>query len=603
MYNSKKKVIVFLILLIVLVSSTTTGYNLYRDSKDEERRINEAYNQVYRTYNETVDDLNAFYHSRAKTNIEIPGVIEAFRKQDHKKLYTLMRPQWIAMQRENPWLVVMQFHNADGTSLLRLHQPEVYGDPIALHRPMVAYTHKTQQNVSGFEEGRQGLAYRLMIPIFDRGVYIGAIEFGVSEPYFTDKIHRFAGYESFFFVNKLLLGNFARINDPIEIGHCIGMDIPVQYRPFFREYSKLHSKLENTFFSYSHKTYQVNVLPVKNYASKQVGNILFIRQSDDFKSHTRHTIVASGIIMFGLIVLTVLIVDRIYRYIMTKMSFQERYSQTILDSVPSPVIVTDGETLVAANSSFLSYLDYDTIEHFKKEHACVCEYFEAGDTNEFLMPMHDDQRWTEYMLNHPLKSHKAKMTINGFTTIFEVRISVLKVNDEIRYVVIFNDISVMQMQTMIDPLTKIPNRFHFEMVYEHTIKITQRTNDRLSVIFFDIDHFKNVNDTYGHLVGDTVLQHVSELVSQLIRRSDFFARWGGEEFVILLPDTDLQEAAHVAEMIREKISTTNFKDVGTVTCSFGVVMIDDAESSEHLLNRADELLYEAKYSGRNKVVY
>lgn len=99
------------------------------------------------------------------------------------------------------------------------------------------------------------------------------------------------------------------------------------------------------------------------------------------------------------------------------------------------------------------------------------------------------------------------------------------------------------------------------------------------------------------------MQHVSDLVSQLIRRSDFFARWGGEEFVILLPDTDLQEAAHVAEMIREKISTTNFKDVGTVTCSFGVVTIDDTESGEHLLNRADELLYEAKYSGRNKVIY
>lgn len=603
MYNSKNKVIVLLILLIVLVSSTTTGYNLYRDFKDEDRRINEAYAQVHRTYNETLDDLNTFYHSRAKANIEIPGVIEAFKNHNHDKLYTLIRSQWIAMQRENPWLIVMQFHSADGTSLLRLHQPDVYGDQIALHRPMVDYAHKTQQNISGFEEGRQGLAYRILIPIFDHGTYLGTLEFGIANPYFTDKIHRFAGYESFFFVDRHLLGQFARINDPIVIGNHIGMDIPVQYRPFFREYSKLHSTLENSLFAYSHKTYQLNVINVKNYTSKSVGNIVFIRQSDDFKAHMRHTIVASGIIMIGLILLTILIVDRIYRYITVKMSFQERYSQTILDSVPSPVIVTDGADLIAANSSFLSYLNYDSINSFKKEHDCVCEYFEPGDTNEFLMPMQDDQRWTEFMLDHPLKSHKAKITVNGFTTIFEVRISVLKVNEEIRYVVIFNDISAMQMQTMIDPLTKIPNRFHFGMVYEHTIKIAQRTHDRLSVIFFDIDHFKNVNDTYGHLVGDTVLQHVCNLVSQLIRRSDFFARWGGEEFVILLPDTDLQEAAHVAEMIREKISTTYFKDVGTVTCSFGVVTIDDTENGEHLLNRADELLYEAKYSGRNKVVY
>jgi diguanylate cyclase (GGDEF)-like protein len=219
------------------------------------------------------------------------------------------------------------------------------------------------------------------------------------------------------------------------------------------------------------------------------------------------------------------------------------------------------------------------------------------------MPMKDDQVWTEYMLDHPLKTHKAKITINDLTTVFEVRISVLKVNQETRYVVIFNDISEMQFQTMIDQLTKIPNRFHFTMVYEHTIRMSQRSNTDLSVIFFDIDHFKDVNDTYEHLVGDIILQKVSELVSQKIRRSDFIARWGGEEFVILLPNTDLGEAVHVAEMIRVAINDHFFQEVGHLTCSFGVVSLQAFEEGSHLLNRADELMYEAKKGGRNKVVY
>lgn len=604
MSNRKNKIIVSLILLIVLVSTTIIGYNLYSDNQDEERRLHEAYNQVYHSYNETREELNAFYYSQAVSMLESPEIMDSFQKRNHDKLYTLVRSQWIAMQRENPWLVVMQFHSSDGRSLLRLHQPEVYGDHVATLRPMIKSVHETQQRIAGVEEGRQGLAYRILIPAFNHGIYIGAIEFGIAEPYIMDKIHRFSGYTSFFFIDKNLLGKFARVSDPIQIGQYIGMNIPVQYRPFFEEYAKQHSNITNSLFSYSHKTYEVNVLNVKSYDSTPVGMILFLRPSNDFKAHVRHTIIASSVIMLGLILLIVLITDRIYRYVIQKMSFEERYSQTILDTVPSPVIVTDGSEIIAANSSFLSYFDYETVDSFKKEHACVCEYFEAGETNEFLMPtMNDDQRWTEYMLEHPLKTHKAKITVNGLTTIFEVRISVLKVNEEIRYVVIFNDISIMQMQTMIDPLTKIPNRFHFTMVYEHTIKIAQRSKDGLSVIFFDIDHFKDVNDTYGHLIGDTVLQHVSEVVSQLIRRSDFLARWGGEEFVILLPDTDLEEAARVAEMIRLTISTTYFHEVGTITCSFGVVAMEEMEEGEHLLHRADELLYEAKHSGRNKIAY
>lgn len=604
MKNRENKIIAFLILLIVLVSSTITGYDLYSDNQEENRRLQEAYSQVNRTYNETLQELNDLCYSRAISAIESPKIMDAFYHKDHEKLYALLRPQWIAMKRENPWLAVMQFHSVDGTSLLRLHQPEIYGDRVADHRPMIQYVHKTQQRISGFEEGRQGVAYRILIPAFYHGLYIGAIEFGIDESYITDKIRRFSGYTSFFFIDKNLLGKFARVSDPIQIAQYIGIDIPAQYRLFFNEFAKEHSAIENALFNYSHKTYEVNVLKVNNFTSVPVGKIIFLRQSNDFKAHMRHTIVASSILMFGLILLTALITDRIFKYILQKKSFQERYSQTILDVIPSPVIVTDGTDIIAANSSFLSYFNYENIESFKRDHACVCEYFEPGDTHEFLMPtMNDDQRWTEYMLEHPLKIHKAKITVYGLTTIFELRISVLKVNEEVRYVVIFNDISVMQMQTMIDPLTKIPNRFHFKMVYEHTIKVAQRSKDHMSVIFLDIDHFKDVNDNFGHLVGDTVLQHVSEIVTQMIRRSDFFARWGGEEFVILLPDTELQEAAHVAEMIRSAISSTYFHEVGTVTCSFGVVTMEDTEEGDHLLHRADGLLYEAKRSGRNKVIY
>jgi len=601
MKNSKHKIIFILSLLILIVASIITSYNLYHEYEENQRRLNEAHNHVLRTYNETLKDSIAFYRSRAEANIRSPGVLEAFRAKDHEKLYDLIRPRWGVMQRENPWLVVMQFHNADGTSLLRLHQPEVYGDKIADQRPMVAYAHKSEQSVAGFEEGRQGLAFRILIPAFDHGVYLGSVEFGISAPYFTDKIRRFAGYESFFFVNKDALGKFGRVGQAIEIGDYRGVEIETNYRSLIEKYAMTHHKLENGLLSHMNLTYEINVLKVNDYIAKPIGAIMFVRLTYDFETHVRHMIIATGIIAFVLIAIIGLIVNRVYSYITLKMSFQERYSQMILDSVPSPVIVTDGEHLVAANSSFLGYLHYDNVEAFKKEHECVCEYFEEGDTDEFLMPMHDDQRWTEYMLNHPLKSHKAKITKEGNTSIFEVRISVLKVNEEIRYVVIFNDISTMQFQTMTDSLTQIPNRLHFAMVYQHIIQVAKRGNKPLSLVFFDIDHFKDVNDHHGHIIGDRVLKQITSLVSQRIRRSDIVARWGGEEFVLLLPDTDLDEAIKVAEMLRNVIDTKVFDQVGNITCSFGVAQLEEEEDGEHLLNRADGLLYESKMSGRNRV--
>lgn len=602
MKNIKYKIILILSFLIVIVASIITIYSLYHEKQEDQRRLSEAYNQVHRTYYETIHDTIHFYSSRAEANLRSPGIIKAFKEKDHNTLYELVRPRWEVMQRENPWLVVMQFHNADGTSLLRLHQPNVYGDKIADQRSMVAHAHQSAQSVSGFEEGRQGLAFRILVPAFDKGTYVGSVEFGISAPYFTDKIRRFAGYDSFFFVNENALGMFGRISQSITIGDHIGVDIPSGLRPLIQKYAQDRPKLENAVIYYANQSYEVNVLKVGDYREKPVGAIMFIRPASDFKAHVRHMIVASALIVIILILISVFIVDRIYTIVTQKMSFQERYAQMILDSVPSPVIVTNGEHLIAANDAFLGYLQYPNIEAFKKEHNCVCELFEEGDTDEYLMPMHDDQRWTEYMIDHPLKVHKAKITFNGLTTIFEVRISVLKVNDETRYVVIFNDISMMQMQTMTDALTGVPNRLHFTMVYQHAINMARRGEKPLGIIFFDIDYFKNVNDHYGHLVGDSVLKQIAALVRQRIRKSDIIARWGGEEFVLLLPDSELDEAIKVAQLLRKVIDEENFESVGNITCSFGVAVLEENEDAEHLLNRADELLYEAKANGRNRVV-
>ena len=311
-------------------------------------------------------------------------------------------------------------------------------------------------------------------------------------------------------------------------------------------------------------------------------------------------IVTLGITIALIVVLT-LIINRVYDAVATKMSFQEMYNQTVLDAIPSPVIVTDGEQLIAANQTFLAYFNFANVADFKRKHACVCEYFEEGDTEEYLMPMRNDKRWTQHIIDHPMQNHKAKITVDSQTTIFDVKLSLIRYKEESRYVVIFTDISSMQSISMNDPLTGIANRLHFTMVYKHAINVAVREQRPLGVIFFDIDHFKRVNDEYGHLIGDEVLKDIAALVKRRLRKSDIFARWGGEEFIILLPDTPLDESCMIAKTLRIAIELENFENVGRLTCSFGVATLHENESPEGLLQRVDELLYRAKSKGRNRV--
>ncbi|MDD5161172.1 MAG: diguanylate cyclase [Sulfuricurvum sp.] len=598
------KIKIFLILssVIVSVAMIITTYNIIHDKEQNNMRMQEAYQSVHLNFEETIRETVHFYTARANSNIRSPEVIDAFRSRDHDKLYRLIFPRWTVMRKENPSLVVMQFHNADGTSLLRMHQPKVYGDPIASQRPMVAYVHKHHTIAYGFEEGRQGLAFRILIPVTEKGRYLGAVEFGLSTAFITEKIYRHTGYASIFFIRQNFLGVFAHVENYIQIGNYIALDIPAKLLPLVEQYKKENSSFKNSIIHYDNQSSAITTMPVKTYLNQSMGAIMFIRPVSDFGNHVFQMIVATAIMAFSLIIVIGFIINKIYDTVANKMSFQEMYSQTVLDAIPSPVIVTDGHELIAANQTFLAYLHYGNVSDFKRDHACVCEYFEEGDTEDYLMPMFNDQRWTEYISDHPLINHKAKITIEGQTTVFDVKLSLLKFKEESRYVVIFTDISSIQSISMTDPLTGIANRLHFTMVYEHAINVAAREQKPLGIIFFDIDYFKQVNDRYGHLKGDKVLKQISDMVMKQLRKSDIYARWGGEEFVILLPDTSLYQAFQLAEMLRVAIELENFGTSEKITCSFGVAVLEENESAEMLLKRADELLYQAKESGRNRVV-
>ncbi len=154
-----------------------------------------------------------------------------------------------------------------------------------------------------------------------------------------------------------------------------------------------------------------------------------------------------------------------------------------------------------------------------------------------------------------------------------------------------------------DSLTGVYNRAKFNEELEHWISFSNRYKRDLALVMFDIDDFKKINDSYGHYAGDAVIKNVTEAVKKTIRSTDVFARWGGDEFIILLPNTDTDQAKEMMERVRINIQSTNSDKVGNITCSFGLVALEENEGVDPFLHRADKLLYKAKACGKNMVSF
>lgn len=152
-----------------------------------------------------------------------------------------------------------------------------------------------------------------------------------------------------------------------------------------------------------------------------------------------------------------------------------------------------------------------------------------------------------------------------------------------------------------DQLTGLCNRYKFEELFEFERNQSLRYKTGLSIILVDIDHFKSVNDTYGHNAGDMVLKELALTFKKTIRGSDVAVRWGGEEFMVITPKTTLEQAQQLAETIRQTVKSTSYSKVGQLTASIGVASFEKTDNLKSLVQRADSALYRAKKLGRDNV--
>jgi len=269
------------------------------------------------------------------------------------------------------------------------------------------------------------------------------------------------------------------------------------------------------------------------------------------------------------------------------------------------MVCHDSGEFLEVNNALLGYVDYSKEEFLKLSFWDITprEY----DTQE--------QSQIEELNRTGRFGPNEKEYIRKDGSRFPIRLSGFKLIDvDEREVVwgIIEDISLerdlkaqneqIKRLSITDHLTGLFNRQKMDELLSHEIHRAQRSHSPFSLIMLDLDYFKSVNDSYGHQVGDEVLIEAAQILQQSIRKTDAVGRWGGEEFLIICPDTDAQGGAQLAESIRSKIAQHRFSVAGHRTASLGVSHYHTSDSAKSLLERADSALYQAKQQGRNCVV-
>ena len=279
--------------------------------------------------------------------------------------------------------------------------------------------------------------------------------------------------------------------------------------------------------------------------------------------------------------------------------------KNIIDRQQNCVIVIEEGKVKVANKRFLSLFGFKDLTDVQENFQCISELFLADST---VCTKTDTCSISKTTV---IEDSKLKFTPTDSDELLVYKIDKTVIDKDSTPVTIIslsditdleNEKEALELKSNTDALTSLKNRRYFDKILEAEVHKAKSKNIPLSLIMFDIDRFKNINDTYGHQVGDEALRGLAKTVSAHIRQSDVLARYGGEEFAVIASWTNIDAAKILAEKLRKTIEELKLPDVPQFTCSFGVAQMEEEDFTHDIIKRADDALYEAKNSGRNIVI-
>ena len=262
------------------------------------------------------------------------------------------------------------------------------------------------------------------------------------------------------------------------------------------------------------------------------------------------------------------------------------------------IVKTDGEFhIIEVSKAFNTFFGFEKNELVDSQLQVICsDKIPVSEYAQMKNTLQNGQRWSGEI--EIISKNKQAIWVDAVVTPWSNNSGSLS-----SYTAIYHDITDkkrLELLATTDPLTKLYNRYKFDEIFGiMMMREHWKTDDSFAIVMADIDHFKQINDVYGHPRGDEVLVQIAKVLSQTLQNGDVIARWGGEEFIFLLSHVSASKAIHVAEKLRMAVEQLRlFVDV---RLSFGVSLFVEGDTHATLLNRADTALYKAKKNGRNRV--
>ncbi len=583
-----------------------------------------------------------FDRGRAAVEAEGGGAGGKGAEQARAALLARVKPQWHYMQTRFG-VRQLQFHLGPGVlSFLRVHAPERYGDRMDGLRHIIEDTNRDRQPRAGFETGRVQSGVRGVVPIETVNAdgttrHIGALETGTS---FNTQLG---------LLDRQLGAGFAVLLKPEHVESSVwreyregqrqkgGCDcyLEASSRPELKDWlthaslPAYHDQPVSWLMPFQNSVLHITRLPLRDYLGARdatrppVGSVLIWRDVGSLvQRHRQAQVALAGEALFGYAVAQILLLW-LLRDTQRRWKLQVQQKAAALNESEARfqmLLMGLGEGVYGVNmkgqATFINpaalrmlgisgeaVLGRDQHLLFHHHHADGRDYPHADCPIALTLadgrPRHEEEEWFWHQDG------------GGFPVSLTVT-PVLKNGVRVGAVVVFQDISERQAHAhqmrrlaTTDSLTGVNNRRHFLHQLEQELARHQRYGEAAALLMLDLDHFKQVNDEFGHAAGDSVLKAFTASAQAILRRSDHLGRLGGEEFAILLPDTDAEGARELAERLRQMIDDTPVETAAGMihySVSIGIALFTRADgNADALLARADHALYRAKHGGRNRV--
>lgn len=631
-----------IILLSLLLAINVFNYFIIQvNAKDKIEIVLQEKQNTLHTHYQILSHMQKITASTIfQSTLEVPGLLSILteaqnatqqkKKNLRKQLHKLIEKKYEHIKEKG--VLQYQFVLPNNESFYRAHKPNSFGDNLTNIRTDFKYTNKTQKPISGLVQGKFTYGFRNTFPLFNtKNEHIGAIEISFSSDSVQSYLNNVNKIHSHFLVAK----NVVTLDSRIDNNSAQQYTQSAEHKEYLFVANKQHTE-EQCFLDNKKNLDSIQVLidakiallqafsvyvdnpngkngiqvisfiPIKNLDNKVKAWIVSYEASSLIES-----ILFNSLVLYIIsALLSIIVIAFLFRAISSKQKVQEQHKfvNDILNATDNIMFITDFKKIKFANQKLQELLHISQVQHFDEKNSHpLLQLFqeEEGYLHQGLLK--ESESFVS-LLTRTAQENRIVSIIDEHYEAKAFKISITKTQDKENFLITLSDITKIKEQQVkaqkrasIDRLTQVYNRHKFDEIFTQEIEYTKRYNTPLSLAVLDVDKFKDFNDKYGHLIGDEVLIALAQTIQSETRDTDTFARWGGEEFVILFKNTTVNNALIAANKFKESIESSTHPIAGTVTASFGVAEFQNGDTAETLFRRCDSALYRAKKNGRNRV--